>query len=85
MSYEIPTQFLNTAWRINIWLFEGLPDTLANICSFLPLFFLVNAGPYIPVKLDFMYEERLCVLALIGCERVAGVAQTHPLAYYFLV
>ena len=35
--------------RINMRLFEGLPGTLANICSFLPsflpLFFLVNAGP----------------------------------------
>ena len=39
-----------TIWRINIALFEGLPVSYlawANIilCSFLPLFFLVNAGP----------------------------------------
>ena len=36
----------------------------------------------IAVKLGFMYEEHLLVLALTGSERVT---QTHPLASYFLV
>ena len=62
-----------------MWLFEGLSVILVNIFSFLPLLFLCGT---IADKLGFMYEEHLCVLALTGSERVA---QTHPLASYFLV
>ena len=48
-----------------------------------PFFFFFFSGQRgtIAVKLGFMYEEHLCVLALTGRERVA---QTHPLSSYFL-
>ena len=57
---------------------------LANICIFLCFCFCFcfsGQRGTIAVKLGFTYEKHLCV-ALTGSEQVA---QTHPLASYFLV